>query len=104
LEYLKVIHELTVHLMRNPLGADWRKEFAELKQETIEIEMHAILIATSIPASNQSGPSGQVFSYEALSVVKTAPAHFLSAHESTSTQAANPSALSEDHDIIVKLG
>ncbi|KAJ6013171.1 hypothetical protein N7522_003526 [Penicillium canescens] len=85
--------------MRNPFGADWRKKFTELKQETIEIrkEVHAIRIATTIPARNQTGPSEQVFSYvEALKRGTTAPAHFLSAHGSTSTQAASPSELSKD--------
>ncbi|KAJ6154968.1 hypothetical protein N7485_013337, partial [Penicillium canescens] len=95
----KFINELTADLMRNPFGADWRKKFTELKQETIEIrkEVHAIRIATTIPARNQTGPSEQVFSYvEALKRGTTAPAHFLSAHGSTSTQAASPSELSKD--------
>jgi hypothetical protein len=67
LEYLKVIRELTVDLLKNPLGNDWRRELAEMKQETImEIrkEMHAVRIATTAPASRskESGPSGRVLS------------------------------------------
>ena len=60
LECLKGIQELTADLMRNPLGSDWRKEFAELKQETIELrkEMHAIKIATTAPAASRSAESG----------------------------------------------
>jgi hypothetical protein len=109
LEYLKVIRELTVDILKNPLGSEWRREFADMKQETImEIrkEMHAVRIATAAPASRstESGPR-RVLSYvEAVRRGTTAPAHFLSAHGSDSTQAASPSELWKDREIIVKLG
>jgi hypothetical protein len=106
LEYLKVIRELTVDLLKNPLGSDWRRELAGLKQETImEIrkEMHAVRIATAASKTTESGP--RVRSYvEAVRRGTTAPAHFLSAHGSDSTQAASPSELWKDREIIVKLG
>ncbi|OQD79093.1 hypothetical protein PENANT_c062G11803, partial [Penicillium antarcticum] len=111
LKYLKVIQELTADLLKNPMGEDWKKEFAELKTElrektlTLQKDIHAIKVATLAPASSRSGPSGRVLSYvEAVRRGSTAPAHFLSAHGSNSTQAASPSELSKDRDIIVKLG
>ena len=33
LEHLKIVREFTVDLMKNPLGSDWRREFADMKQE-----------------------------------------------------------------------
>ncbi|KAJ6090873.1 hypothetical protein N7499_003587 [Penicillium canescens] len=108
LEYLKVIRELTVDLLKNPLGVEWRRELAEMKRETImEIrkEMHGVRIATAASkTSTESGPR-RVLSYvEAVRRGTTAPAHFLSAHGSDSTQAASPSELWKDREIIVKLG
>ncbi|KAJ6013187.1 hypothetical protein N7522_003542 [Penicillium canescens] len=106
LEHLKAVRELTVDLMKNPMGADWRREFADMKQEIMEIrkDMHGVRIATA--ASKTSAESGpRVRSYvEAVRRGTTAPAHFLSAHGSDSTQAASASELWKDREIIVKLG
>jgi hypothetical protein len=104
LEYLKVIRELTVDLLKNPLGSDWRRELAEMKQETImEIrkEMHTVRIATAA-SKTESGP--RVRSYVEALKRAPGPAHFLSAHGSTSTPGVAPSELSRDREIIVKLG
>jgi hypothetical protein len=35
LEYLKVIQELTADLLKNPMGEDWKKEFAERKSDCL---------------------------------------------------------------------
>ncbi|KAJ6176717.1 hypothetical protein N7485_003631 [Penicillium canescens] len=104
LEYLKVIRELTVDLLKNPLSVEWRRELAEMKRETImEIrkEMHAVRIATAA-SKTESGP--RVRSYVEGLKRAPGPAHFLSAHGSTSTPGVAPSELSRDRDIIVKLG
>ena len=36
LEYLKVVRELTADLLKNLMGEDWKKEFAELKTKLRE--------------------------------------------------------------------
>ncbi|KAJ6003544.1 hypothetical protein N7522_006236 [Penicillium canescens] len=78
-----------------------------MKQEIMEIrkDMHGVRIATAAASktSTESGP--RVLSYvKAVRRGTTAPAHFLSEHGSNSTQAASPSELSKDREIIVKLG
>src|ERR1700710_200228 len=86
------------------MGADWRREFAEMKEEIMELrkELYGVRIATAASKTAESGP--RVRSYiEALRRGTTAPAHFLSAHGSNSTQAASPSERSKDREIIVKL-
>ena len=107
LEYLKTVRDLTVDLMKNPMGSDWRREFADMKQEIMELrkDVHGVRIATAASkTSTDSGPR-RVLSYvEAVRRGTTAPAHFLSAHGSDSTQAASPSELWKDREIIVKLG
>ncbi|KAJ6013184.1 hypothetical protein N7522_003539 [Penicillium canescens] len=105
LEHLKVVRDFTVDLMKNPMGADWRREFADMKQEIMELrkDIHGVRIATAASKATESGP--RVRSYiEAVRRGTTAPAHFLSAHGSDSTQAASPSELWKDREIIVKLG
>jgi hypothetical protein len=109
LEHLKIVRGFTVDLMKNPLGSDWRREFADMKQEIMELrkDVHGVRIATTAPASRskEPGPLGRVLSYvDAVRRGTTAPAHFLSAHGSNSTQAASPSELWKDREIIVKLG
>lgn len=50
--------------MKNPMGEDWNKEFAELKSEfrektlTLQKDIHAIKVATIASASrpSESGP------------------------------------------------
>ncbi|OGE48058.1 hypothetical protein PENARI_c033G09528 [Penicillium arizonense] len=82
LEHLKIVREFTVDLMKNPLGAEWRREFADMKQEIMEIrkDMHGVRIATAASKTTESGPRVR------------------------STQAASPSELWKDREIIVKLG
>jgi hypothetical protein len=107
LEHLKIVREFTVDLMKNPLGSDWRREFADMKQEIMELrkDVHGVRIATTAPASRSTVSGPRVRSYvEAVRRGTTAPAHFLSAHGSDSTQAASPSELWKDREIIVKLG
>ncbi|OQD64953.1 hypothetical protein PENANT_c401G09713, partial [Penicillium antarcticum] len=89
LEYLKVIQELTADLLKNPMGEDWKKESTELKTELREKTLTL---------------QKDIYAIKAVRRGSTAPAHFLSAHGSNSTQAASPSELSKDRDIIVKLG
>ena len=106
--------ELTADLLKNPMGEDWKKEFAELKTEirektlTLQKDIYAIKVVTTMALASrfsEPGPSGRVLLYvEAVRRGTTAPAHFLSAYGSTSTLGVTPSELSRDRDIIVKLG
>ena len=79
-EYLKQIRELTEDLIKHPV-ADLRAEFAELRQETLEMrrDLVAVKAATDKQLALSMGPSRMSTASWADALRKTpAPAHHLS--------------------------
>ncbi|KAJ5893064.1 hypothetical protein N7504_009755 [Penicillium tannophilum] len=101
--YLKSFEELTADLLKNPWGADWRAEFSQLRQETLEMrkDLTAVRIVTEKQLPPRTlGPS------TFASVVRgaPAPAHHLSSHGSASSAAGvTASKVAQDREVTVRL-
>jgi hypothetical protein len=103
-QYLQGIIELTQDLVNNPLGEDWKRHFEQLHQASRDIKQELHAARFSAATAQASERTGRVSSYVEKLKRAPGPAHFLSAHGSTSTPGVAPSELSKDRDIIVKLG
>jgi hypothetical protein len=51
LQYVKNMQTLTMDLVKNPWGADWKKDIDALRQETLQItqDINAVRISTDLP-------------------------------------------------------
>ncbi|KAJ5195635.1 uncharacterized protein N7498_009073 [Penicillium cinerascens] len=103
LQYVKDIEILTLDLVRNPWGADWKKEIEGLRQDNLQIrqDINAVRISTDV-----SQPQNRTRSFaEAVRQGRPpAPAHHLSTHGSGSSLGITRSELGKDREVIVKLG
>lgn len=80
LQYVKAMHALTMDLVRNPWGADWKKDIDALRQETLQIkqDINAVRISTD-------QPQNRVKSFADAVRQAPAPTHYLSEHGSGSS-------------------
>lgn len=103
ISYLKSVEELTADLLKNPWGADWRAEFSQLRQETLEMrkDLNAVRIAAERQVHGPSRTGTSTFA----SIVRgaPAPAHHLSAHGSNSSAGVTASEVAQDREVTVRL-
>ncbi|KAJ5621794.1 hypothetical protein N7490_012297 [Penicillium lividum] len=101
LQHLKLLEELTGDLLKNPLGADWRAEFSQLRQETLEMRKDL----TAVRAAAERHLPTRMSTGSWAEVVRGAPgpAHHLSSHGSASSGAAAVSDIAADRAITVRL-
>ncbi|KAJ6084342.1 hypothetical protein N7486_011142 [Penicillium sp. IBT 16267x] len=103
ISYLKTVEELTGDLLKNPWGADWRAEFSQLQQETLEMrkDLNAVRIAAERQVHGPSRAGTSTFA----SVVRgaPAPAHHLSSHGSSSSGVVTASEVAQPREVTVRL-
>lgn len=101
ISYLKNVEELTADLLKNPWGADWRAEFSQLRQETLEMRKDL----TAVRAAAERQMPSRVGTSTFASIVRgaPAPAHHLSSHGSASSAAATASEVAQDREVTVRL-
>ncbi|KAF7171747.1 hypothetical protein CNMCM5623_004039 [Aspergillus felis] len=100
-ELITNTHAVIEEVLKNPLGDDWRKAVADLREITLDIKKNTtstqhVLTTQSIPLSTK------VRSYAAAAAGAPPPGHTVSSHGSSSP-GATPSELSKDREVIVKL-
>ncbi|KAJ5659906.1 hypothetical protein N7507_006357 [Penicillium longicatenatum] len=83
------------------MGADWRAEFSQLRQETLEMrkDLNAVREATERQIPSRAGPS------TFASIVRDAPApcHHLSSHGSASSAGVTALEVTQDREVTVRL-
>ncbi|KAJ5630909.1 uncharacterized protein N7484_011009, partial [Penicillium longicatenatum] len=84
-----------------PRGADWRAEFSQLRQQTLEMrkDLNAVREATERQILSRAGPS------TFASIVRDAPApcHHLSSHGSASSAGVTALEVTQDCEVTVRL-
>lgn len=103
LQYVKNMQALTLELVKNPWGADWKKDIDALRQETLQIkqDINTVRISTD-PSQPQN--RARSFADAVRQGCPPAPAHYLSAHGSDSSPGITRSELGEDREVVVRLG
>jgi hypothetical protein len=101
LSYLQSFEELTADLLKNPWGADWRAEFSQLRQETLEMrkDLNAVREATERQIPSRAGPS----TFASIVRDASAPCHHLSSHGSASSAGVTALEVTQDREVTVRL-
>ncbi|KAF7174348.1 hypothetical protein CNMCM5623_007003 [Aspergillus felis] len=102
-ELITNTHAVIEEVLKNPLGDDWRKAVAELREITLDIKKNTTTTQHVLTTQSTVSWPSKVRSYAAAAAGAPPPGHTASSHGPSSSPGATPSELSKDREVIVKL-